>query len=75
MLRILLNQSNDYKAGSVVSGSVHLTTEQSDGELLEVGEIAIAFTGQATASMHLNSNILRRPEEQGSGTSVQLFAF
>lgn len=61
---INIPQSN-YKAGDIVSCSVSLVSQHTKGQEVDVGFIAIEFTGQSTTSKHWP----RIPD------TIQLFSF
>ena len=54
-----------YKAGDTVSGSVHLISQSSQGQEVDVGSITVDFTGRSTTAKHWP----RLPD------SVRLFSF
>ncbi len=73
MLHIHLNNAPDYLIGSVLSGSVHLTSKSLGGESVEVNEVSIVFIGRSTTSRPPRKIFEREATE--SGRSVQFFAF
>lgn len=64
----ILDQVYQFKAGDLVSGSVYLCSEQSGGQILNVGSISISFSGRTTTSKRVR-------DVQSHRRSLQLFSY